>query len=292
MIDQLRSIAVFSTVVDRGSFRAAASHLGIAPSRVSEIVSQLEKNLGVTLLYRSTRQLSLTNEGVHLHDKARAMLAAAEEGLDAISPHSEEPMGVLRITAPAFVTQTALMERFATFSQNYPKVSLAFHFSDQPVDVIRDGFDVAIRAGWPQASELMLRTIGSAARFLVASPGYFASKPEPSAPQDLETWNWVRFTMRPDQTELTRATGETVSIRGSSTVSVNSADALYEFAARGVGLTAIPEHLARRGFDRGELVQVLPEWSLRPLGLHVLWPDQSRRANLTILFVRFLAGER
>ncbi|MEM7693139.1 MAG: LysR substrate-binding domain-containing protein [Pseudomonadota bacterium] len=292
MIDKLRSIAVFSTVVDQGSFRAAALHLGLAPSRVSEIVSQLEKDLGVTLLYRSTRQLSLTNEGWHLHSKAQAMLAAAEEGLDAISPHSAEPMGVLRITTPAFVTQTDLMERFAQFSQRYRKVSLAFHFSDHPVDVIRDGFDVAIRAGWPQDSELMVRTIGSAARFLVASPGYCASKPEPSVPQDLETWDWIRFMVRPDQTELTSTAGDVVTIRGTSTVSVNSADALYEFAARGVGVTAIPEHLARRGFERGELVHVLPDWNLRPLGLHALWPDQSRRSNLTTLFVRFLAGER
>ena len=120
MIDKLRSIAIFSTVVDQGSFRAAALHLGLAPSRISEVVSQLEKDLGVTLLYRSTRQLSLTNEGRHLNEKANAMLQAAEEGLDAINPLSKEPTGALRVTAPAFVTQTELMESCARFSQKYP----------------------------------------------------------------------------------------------------------------------------------------------------------------------------
>lgn len=291
MIDKLRSIAIFSTVVDQGSFRAAALHLGLAPSRVSEVVSGLEKDLGVTLLYRSTRQLSLTNEGRHLHDKARAMLQAAEEGLDALNPLSTEPTGALRITAPAFVTQTELMDNFSGFSRRYPKIDLDFDFSDRPSAMIRDGFDIAIRAGWPEDSDLMVRTIGHAERFLVASPRYFASMPTPSTPRDLEDWDWIRFVMRANQTELTSATGEVETVLGKSRISVNSADALYEFAARGLGLTAIPEHLARRGFDRGELLHVLPDWTLRPLGLHAIWPNQSRRENLTTLFVRYLAGE-
>lgn len=291
MIDKLRGIAIFAAVVDQGSFRAAAHHLGLAPSRVSEVVSALEKDLGVTLLYRSTRQLSLTTEGRQLHGKAQAMLHAAEEGLDAISPLSKEPSGALRITAPAFVTQTEVMEVFARFSRSYPKVKLEFHFSDRPSEMIKDGFDLAIRAGWLQDSELMSRTIGQAERFLVASPDYVAAMPPPHDPSDLEAWDWIRFLVRPDQTELSGADGTIVSVTGRSSVSVNSAHALYEFATRGLGLTVIPENLARRGFDRGDLVRVLPEWSVTPLGLYAVWPNQSRRENLTTLFVRFLAGE-
>ncbi len=86
------------------------------------------------------------------------------------------------------------------------------------------------------------------------------------------------------------STGEVASVVGKSNVTVNSAEALYEFAARGLGVTAIPEHLACRGFDRGDLVHVLPEWKLQPLGLFAVWPSQSRRENLTTLFVRFLVG--
>ncbi|MGR3712290.1 MAG: LysR family transcriptional regulator [Shimia sp.] len=291
MIDKLRSIAVFATVVDQGSFRAAALSLCLAPSRVSEVVSQLERDLGVTLLYRSTRQLSLTNEGRQLNDAAKVMLGAVETGLDAISPLSKEPSGVLRVAAPAFVTQTDLMETFARFAHAYPKVDLEFHFSDRPSDVIGDGFDVAIRAGWLDDSDLMVRTIGHVDRFLVASPSYFASMPVPKMPSDLENWQWVRFIMRPDQTEMTSKGGDVVKVHGKSSVSVNSASALFEFAVRGLGLTAIPEHLACRGFERGELVHVLPEWNLKPLGLHAVWPNQSRRENITSLFVRFLAGE-
>lgn len=288
MIDKLRSMAIFVTVVDRGTFRAAAAHLGLAPSRVSQAVADLEKALGVTLLYRSTRQLSLSHEGRLLHEQATIMLKAAERGLDLINPTSEAPRGALRITAPAFVTQTALMDQFAKFANTYPNVDLTFDFSDLPRDLIADGFDLSIRAGWLADSGLLTRRIGQTERLLVASPDYFESKPPPQHPNDLEDWEWVRFLMRPDQTEFTSAKGENVSVTGKSNIAVNSATALFELAVRGLGLTELPEHLAQRGIEQGELVQVLPEWRLRALGLHAVWPDQSRRENLTMLFVRFL----
>lgn len=289
MIDKLRSIAVFASVVDQGSFRAAAGHLRLAPSRVSEIVSALERDLGVTLLYRSTRQLSLTHEGRLLHARAQDMLAAAEDGLDAINPMSADPAGALRIAAPAFIAQTGLMDSFAAFARLYPKVDLYFEFSDQRLDLIREGFDLSIRAGWPQSSDLMSRKIGTAERMLVAGAAYHASRPAPKHPRELEDWDWVRFVIRPDETIMTSPDGMEVSVTGRARVSVNTAEALYELAVRGLGLTAIPENLARRGFASGDLVHVLPDWSLRPLGLYAVWPGQSRRENLTTLFVRFLA---
>ncbi|MEM7290294.1 MAG: LysR family transcriptional regulator [Pseudomonadota bacterium] len=290
MIDKLRAIAIFSTVVDQGTFRAAALHLGLAPSRVSQTVSDLEKDLGVTLLYRSTRRISLTHEGSLLHNKAQEMLAAADEGLDAINPLSTEPAGHLRISLPAFITQTDLMDGFASFAKTYPKVSLDFHFIDQRLDLIKDGFDVAIRAGWLEDSEFLSRKIATMDRLLVASPDYISNKEKPKHPSDLEDWDWVRFAIRSDKTELTSANGETVAVSGQFQVSVNSADALYECAVRGLGVTTIPEHLACRGFARGELEHILPEWSLRALGVYAVWPDQSRRENLTLSFVRFMSG--
>ncbi len=291
MIDKLRSIAIFAAVVDEGTFRAAAKALKLSPSRVSETVADLERDLGVTLLYRSTRQLSLTNEGRALHQNARAMLAAAESGLDAVNPASNEPQGALRVTAPAFTTLTGLMDRFAAFAQAYPKVEIDFDFSDAPRDMIRDGYDVSIRAGWLEDSEHMTRNLGQEDRFLVASPAYVASQPAPSHPNDLDDWTWIRFSMRPDKTELTSRSGKVATVTGRSHIKVNSASALYEFSVRGLGVTAIPENLACRGFDRGDLVHVLPDWSLKPLGLHAVWPNQSRRENLTTLFVRFLATQ-
>lgn len=290
MIDKLRGMALFAAVVEQGTFRGAARHLKLAPSRMSQAVSDLERELGVTLLYRSTRQLSLTHEGRLLYDSVRRMLEAAETGLDAINPMAAEPSGALRVTVPAFVAQTDLMDALAGFARAHPKVRLDLHFSDRQQDLIRDGYDVAIRAGWLEDNELRTRKIGNAERMLVASPGYVASKPEPAQAADLEHWDWIRFVVRPDFVELTSPEGLVVPIRGQSHLSVDTADSLYEFAVRGLGLTVIPESFARRGIERGELVQVLPGWTLRALGLHALWPDQSRRENLTLTFIRFLAG--
>ena len=292
MIDKLRAIAIFSTVVDHGTFRGAAMHLGIAPSRVSETVSNLEKDLGVTLLYRSTRQLSMTHEGRLLHDKAQLMLATVESGLDAINPASNDPQGTLHVTAPAFVTQTELMDSFADFAKKYPRIELRFDFSDAPRDMIKEGYDLAIRAGWLEDSELMARSIGGADRMLVASAAYVERMGAPKEPKDLENWNWNWFSVRPNQTLLTNEAGEEVLLNGRSHISVNSADALYEFAMRDLGIAAIPENLACRGFQRGDLVHILPEWSLKRLGFYAVWPDQSRRENLTTLLVRHLADSK
>lgn len=291
MIANLRAIAIFAAVVDHGTFRAAAKHLGLAPSRISQTVSELENEIGVTLLYRSTRQLSLTYEGRILHEKAGVMREAIECGLDAINPASKEPGGELRVTAPAFVTQTSLMDKIADYGKAFPKVNLQLHFSDRPSDVIKDGFDIAIRAGWLQDSELLTHNIGYLGRLLVANSEYYATKPIPKHPRDLESWDWVHFAMRPKQINLHSAEGAVVSVAGSSHIIVDNADALYQLVLRGMGLTVIPEHLARRGIKNGELVHVLPEWTLQPLGLFVVWPDRSRRKNVTMSFAKFLIDQ-
>lgn len=289
MIEKLRSMAIFATIVDRGSFRAAAQHLHLAPSRISQTVSNLEQELGVTLLYRSTRQLSLTNEGRILYEKVSEMMLAAETGLDAINQLSGQPTGELSITAPAFVTQTGLMELFADFAKSNPGISLKFNFSDHSRDLIKEEFDVAIRAGFMKDSELMSRSIGQANRILVASPEYVASKPLPTHPKELEQWDWLHFSMRPERVEMLSDSGETASIMSKFRVEVDSAYALSEFSVRGLGLTPLPENLANRGVKQGELVRVMPEWSIAPLQLRAVWPDRSRRETLTLIFVRFLA---
>ena len=292
MIKKLRSIAVFATVVEQSGFRAAGRILGLAPSRVSQTVSDLETELGVTLLYRSTRRLSLTHEGEILYAKAKQMLDAAESGLDAIRPMSKEPDGTLRIAAPAFIAQSDVMDSLAEFAKAYPKINLDLDFSDRRRDLIKDGFDAAIRAGPLEDSQLLTRNLGATGRLLAASPEYYASKDKPSHPRDLERWEWVRFAVRPDRMELFSTKGEAASVVGTSHIVVDSVEALYEFVARGLGLSVLPENIAARGCARGDLVHVLPHWSPRPVELHVVWPDQSRRHNLTMIFVRFLSKKR
>ncbi|MEM9140585.1 MAG: LysR family transcriptional regulator, partial [Pseudomonadota bacterium] len=148
MLDQLRQIAIFAKTVDHGSFRAAARALDISPSVVSHHVTQLEERLGTALLYRSTRKLSVTEDGKRLLSNAHVMIDAAEAGLTAIADRGRALSGVLHVTVPAVLARSALVDRIAGFSRDHPNVHLMLDFSDARREVIGGGIDVAIRMGW------------------------------------------------------------------------------------------------------------------------------------------------
>lgn len=291
MIDHLRHMAIFARVVDKGSFRAAAKAVGLAPSRVSAAVSELETFLGVTLLYRTTRKIALTNEGRMFYARVSDMLHSAENGLNELNALALEPVGALRISIPAFMTSSSLSTAIAQFSRLHPQVALSLSFSDQRVDLINDGFDVQIRVGWLDDSAMMSRKLGESARALVVGTDYAALRPAPRHPTDLEDWDWLRYRHRPDYTRLDGPAGEEVKILGQARLEVDSVDALYHYTSQNLGATVLPEHLAARGEAEGKLIRLFPDWRLAPLGIYAVWLDTSRRENLTLLFVRFLAEE-
>eukprot|EP00752_Nemacystus_decipiens_P019320 g17376.t1 len=289
MIDHLKQMAVFARVVDEGSFRAAARDLNLAPSRISEMVSDLEAYLGVTLLYRSTRKIALTSEGRIFYASVVEMLHSAEAGLNELNALSVEPAGALAVSVPSFMASSALSAAMASFMRQHPLVSLSLTYTDRPVGLMDDGYDVNIRVGWLDDSSLMARKLGEEDRVLVAGTHYAASQGRPEHPRDLEDWDWIRYEQRAEMLELTPPRGKAVKLRGASRLQVDSIEALYTFTCQNLGVTALPQHLARRGIEAGELVQLLPEWKLRPLGFFAVWPDKSRRESLTLLYVRYLA---
>lgn len=289
MIEHLRHMAIFARVVDEGSFRAAAKAIGLAPSRVSETVSELEAFLGVTLLYRTTRKIALTNEGRMFYARVAEMLHSAENGLNELNALSLEPVGALRVSMPAFMSTSALATAMAEFVRRHPQVALSISFTDARMDLLEDGFDVNFRVGWLDDSSMMSRKLGESARALVVGAGYAASRPPPTHPSDLEDWDWLRYKHRSDVTELRGPGGETVKVLGQARLEVDSIDALDHFVHQNLGVTVLPEHLAARGEASGALIRLLPDWQLVPLGIFAVWPDTSRRESLTLLFVRFIA---
>lgn len=289
MIEHLRHMAIFARVVDEGSFRAAAKAIGLAPSRVSETVSELEAYLGVTLLYRTTRKIALTNEGRLFYARVAEMLRSAENGLNELNALSLEPVGALRVSMPAFMSSSSLATAIAEFVRRHPQVALSVSFTDARTDLLEDGYDVNIRAGWLDDSSMMSRKLGETERALVAGTGYAATRPRPSHPSEMEDWDWLRYKHRSEYTTLHGAEGETVKVLGQARLEVDSVDALYHFTVQNLGATVLPEHLAARGEAEGKLVRLFPDWRLIPLGLFAVWPDTSRRESLTLLFVRFVA---
>ena len=289
MIEHLRHIAIFARVVDEGSFRAAAKAIGLAPSRVSETVSDLENFLGVTLLHRTTRKIALTNEGRMFYARAAEMLRSAETGLNELNALALAPVGALRVSMPAFMSSSSLATAIAEFIRRHPQVALSLSFTDARMDLLEDGFDVNIRAGWLDDSSMMSRKLGESDRALVVGAGYAATRPPPLHPTDLEDWDWLSYKHRSDIITLHGPEGDTVKVQGQARLEADSIDALYHFTCQNLGATVLPEHLAARGEASGKLLRLLPDWRLIPLGFFAVWPDTSRRESLTLLFVRFVA---
>ncbi|MGH1484665.1 MAG: LysR family transcriptional regulator [Cellvibrionaceae bacterium] len=283
-------MAVFARVVDKGAFRAAAKELGLAPSRVSQTVSDLEQYLGVTLFYRSTRKLALTSEGHQFYTHVVDMIRSAETGLNTLNALSQNPIGTLKITLPAFLESSPLSSALADFAKQHSEVSLSLRYTDHIVDMLSEGLDLRIRAGVSgiDDSSMMSRKLGEIKRLLVASKVYVDTHPTPQHPSELKNWDWIRFQMRSNVIEFISPSNEVVNISESARISVNSANALRHFVNQNAGVTILPENLAEDGLQSGELVHLLPEWGVKPLECYAVWPDKSRRENLTMLLVRHL----
>ena len=292
MIDHLRHMAIFARVVDLGSFRAAAKDIRLAPSRVSEIVTGLEDFVGTTLLNRTTRKIALTNEGRKFYAHAVEMVRSAESGLNELNALTLEPAGSLRVSAPAFMSSSNIATAMGNFTRHYPRVDLSVSFTDLPVDLLEAGYDLNIRVGWLDDSSMMSRKLGEIERVLVAGVDYAKSLPDPKHPGDLEAWDWIRYAQRSNAMEFKSRSGRSVKVTGRSRLQVDSIDALLHFARLNFGVTVLPRYLVDQELKSGTFAKLMEEWSLAPLGIYAVWPDQSRRENLTVHFVRFLAEQQ
>lgn len=291
MISHLRHMAIFAKVVEEGSFRAAAKAIGLAPSRISETVSELEEFLGTTLLYRTTRKITLTNEGRIFYARVEEMLESAEAGLDELNAQTSQPTGVLRISLPAFLTLGPLSNAIANFAKAHPKVSLSITYTDHPQNLLDDAIDLNIRVGWLDDSKMMSRKLATGKRYLVAGKNYASEQKLPKRPKDLEDWDWIHYSHRSLTMEFISPTGDVEKFTCNPQIQTDSIDAVNNFALQNMGATVLPSFLAERGIEADLLVRLLPKWQLDDLGVYAVWPEKTRRRSLTLLFVRFLVEQ-
>ena len=281
MIDDYRSLAVFVAIADTGSLSAAGRRLKLSTSVISHHLSRLEDRQGVTLFFRSTRSMSLTPEGQTALDPARRMVAAGEEALDTLHTVNEEPVGTLRIAMPAFGEQSALHHAVWEFARLHPKVTISLLCSDAPTDLVKEGFDLAIRLGTLRTSNLKSRRIANFNRRLVASPDYLAKRNEIASPQDLADMEFIAVTQIPPAMTLERA-GDSVRVEPSNMrVEVNTVNAAKAAVLAGLGLWHLPLSEIRGELAEGRLVHVLPDWNLPELGVYAIWPDIGPQKALT-----------
>lgn len=288
MIDDLRALAIFAKVAEAGSFSAAGRALRLSTSVVSHHVKALETRHGVSLLRRSTRALSLTDEGQRLLNAARRMVEAAEEGLDAIADISADPAGALRLTAPAFLINSSQEAAVWRFARRYPNVAVTLHSSDERINLVAEGFDMAIRLGTMPDSALRSRKIGTFERCLVAAPSYLEAIQEPLVPEDLTRCDFVLLDMLTDKFVLQRGDEEVTVQPEQSRVLVNSVGGARSAVLAGLGVQKLPLSEVGEDLAARRLVRVLPEWSLPTLNIYAVWPASSHRNSLVRLLLEFL----
>ena len=286
MIDELRQIAVFSKVVEHGSLRKAAAALDISPSVVSHHVSQLETKLGVALLYRSTRKLTLTREGEVLLGAARQMMEAVETGLDQVTGKSTEPTGELSVTIPSVLVHSPITKAIARFHQNFPKIRLDIDYTDERKPLIENRIDVAIRMTLNRERSPNRKTILKAQRYIVAARTYMEAREPIEHPSQLLDLDWIDLKpVRQNRLVLTKDGEDDVSLSPHASIQANSAIGRYYLARASSGVAVVPGFVARHDLADGRVVQLCEDWQIEPLEVFAEWHSNTPRQSITQLFV-------
>lgn len=283
----LAGIGVFVKVVELASMSAAARATGVAKSSVSREVSRLEARLGVRLLQRSTRALTLTEAGAEYYARCAAIVAEAEAAGRAVSQAAQAPRGLLRVTATVGFGARYLGPLVAEYMAAHPDVRVELRLLDRRVNLIREGFDLAVRMGALEDSTLVARRLGTVERVLCAHPHYLARRGVPQRPEDLR--RHVCLSIDAEQRQWTLG-GATVTVPWH--LACNQVEVVREAALAGVGLALLPRFLVADDLAAGRLVQALPGARPKPATFYALYAygrqlPSSARLFLDLLLKRF-----
>ena len=267
----LNELLVFTRVVQAGSFTAAAKQLDMPKSSVSRKVSELEDRIGARLLQRTTRQLGLTDAGRIYFEYSARIVAQVEEADQAVNRMQSTPRGLLRVTAP--LSFAMLGPIVAEFLERYPDVQVELMCTDRAVDLIEEGFDLAIRAGKLEDSTLVARNLGALKRVLVAAPDYCKRHGTPKEPADLATHACITFGAGVAPNLWTLYDGDRpIEVRVTSRLVVNDFDMMGDAARAALGIAYMPEYVCAHDLAAGRLRHVLPRWCSAEAPVQALYP--------------------
>lgn len=285
----MENLKALVAVVDAGSFAAAAERLETTTASVSRRIKALEEHLGVRLLQRTTRSLQLTEAGELYLGTARrvlAELAAAEEQVQQVTG---EPFGDLRVVAPMSFGQRRLAPVVASFAAAHPRLRLSLQLDDGESDLVREGFDLALRISYPFDSSHVARPLAAVPRFLVAAPGYLERRGVPRAPADLAGHDCLHYSVIAATEEWTfdgPAGPEGVAVAGR--FCSNNGEALMAAAEAGLGIALLPEFIVAEALAEGRLVRVLAGRERPPLTLYAVYPSRRHLPAKTRLFIDYV----
>ena len=288
-MDRALEMQVFCTVVDKGTFVGAAAPLEMSKAAISRYVSALEERLGARLLHRTTRKLSMTEEGRQFYHQAREVLALMDQAEEAVSSAAPEPSGVLRVNAPVSFGVLHLAPLWGAFMSAHPSVELDISLNDRLVDLVDEGFDAAIRIARMENSSLVGRRLAGTRMCLCASPDYLASHPPLRTLADLAEHGVIAYTnfATGNEWQFDGPDGR-VSVRTRSSVRCNNGDTCRSIAIAGGGIALQPSFMVGEDLRSGALVEILPEYRSIELGIYVVYPTRKHLASKVRALISFL----
>jgi len=289
-MNQLSAMRAFRCIVEAKGFSAAAERLDTTHSTISRQLQQLETELGAQLINRNTRRFSLTSAGEQYYAACAEILDRIEAASQAIAQGHQRPQGLLRVSVPLVVGTLDLPHWLPGFQRRYPDIELELHCDDQFVDLVADGFDVAIRIASALAdTTLMARTLAVSRQVLVASPGYIGRHGLPRSAQELDKHRLLTFIGASSDWELSAARGGSVKVTPAGRFRSNTISALHAATLAGAGIACFTQATVRNDLVQGQLVPILPNYSLGERHYYALYPQSRHLAPKVRAFVDHMA---
>lgn len=276
-MDRLSAMMTFVAVVEAGSFTRATDGVRLSKPAVSRQISELEHSLGVRLLQRTTRKLSLTTEGEGYYQRCKEIIAAVEEAESEIGQARGEARGRLRVGAPQSFGVLHLAPLWGEFLKLNPELTLDITLSDRVVDLIEEGYDMAIRIARMPSSTLITRALATTELVLCASPDYLARRGTPLEPADIRHHDAITYSYLASGTEwqLLTASGEAVNVQTKTRIFANNGDTCRSIAIAGQGIVLQPDFMVYEDLRQGTLVRLLPDYKTPTLTIYAVYPTRK-----------------
>jgi len=289
-MDRLKAMRVLVAVLDSRSLSVAASTLGMSLPSVSRILADLERELGVRLIARTTRGIAETDSGRLYYRRCQRILADVDEATSAVQTHSQVPVGELRVTAPVTFGRYHVAPAVAEFMERHSRLSFYLSLSDRCESLAEQRLDLAIRIAMVRIQATPIRLLGYVQRTVVGSREYFAKYPMPTHPRDLSAHKCLHFThyLRADEWNFNDH-GKTVTVRVRARLRTDNQEALLDAVLAGAGLAVLPTWLVKRQLDAGQLERVLSEFEGPRTPVYAVFPRRGAPPNKVRAFVDFVA---
>ncbi|MDP9083114.1 MAG: LysR family transcriptional regulator [Pseudomonadota bacterium] len=288
-MNKFMALVIFSKVVEHGGFTAAARNLRLSVSAVTKTMARLEDELGTQLFNRTTRRLRTTDYGQQFYERCVRILSDLEDAEAALREGSLSYAGQLRVVIPFAFGRITLVPELQGFFSRYPDIAVELNFSDRPVDLIAEGYDVAVRTGEIKDSRLVSRVLTRGAQVTFAAPAYLETHGVPQTPAELRNHNCITGRFGADWSFRDLANGP-LSVHVSGNCVVNSGDALREAAAAGIGIAQGTWWLVRKDLENGTLRSILPTYAIAGMPVSIVYPAQRHLPAKVRVFIDFLVA--